>query len=460
MEFRLPDVGEGLEEAEIVTWLVAVGDTIRRDQPLVEILTDKSATELPAPSAGTITKLGPSEGDIVPVGTLLVVIDDGTEDSTAPEDSADSIAVNNTAVAPPLQTRDTTDTGEHLLLPTPAYVASDSNPSRVKASPSTRKRAAAFGLDLSAVAGTGPGGRITIGDVEEALANPDSSAPPLAAAAVAAGAVGAGAVVAGAQAPTPTERSSTSTSPIRRAANIAATSLGQMEAGTHPLRGIRRAISQNMTRAWSTIPHIHSIDEIDASALLDLRMRMKSLASDNGATLTPLAFLVAAVATALRTYPMVNASLDADTDTITVHEGVNIGIAVATDDGLVVPVIAEADTRSVLELGAEISRLSMAARTGSLTREDTLGGTCTISNYGSLGGSYALPIIRPPEAAIVGFGAVRERPWVSDGEVVARPTLPVVVGMDHRLIDGDLSTAFHRTILELLAEPLSLVLPW
>ncbi len=395
-EFALPDVGEGLHEAEIVQWLVAVGDDVGRDQPLVEILTDKSATELPSPVAGRVASIGPAEGDVVEVGTVLITINPKAPEHEQP--------------AQPTAPDHPNPTGTKVQ--------------RNRASPSTRRLAARRGIDLATVAGSGPGGRILATDLDRVGA---VTAPSPAADSVVTPVGGPGAI-------------------------------GWMEPGEHALRGVRRVIATTMAQAWSEIPHIHAIDELDATNLLDVRRRTRTGAGERGATLTPLAFLVAACARALRRYPMVNASIDAENGTITVHPDVHIGIAVATDAGLVVPVIRHADRLDVVTLGEEIARLSGSARANTLGGEEMRGGTFTVTNYGSLGGSYALPIIRPPEAAIIGFGAVKDRPIVVDGDVVARPTLPVVIGADHRLIDGDLSTAFHQHVIAQLSDPLALVL--
>lgn len=417
-EFRLPDVGEGLDQAEIVEWLVAEGDTVDRDQPLVEILTDKSQTQLPSPKAGVIKRLGFAEGDMAEVGQILVEFDGGAPDTTTPPPAS---------VPPNAQIRTSAGTVQTAA----SQPASNRRP---KASPVVRRRALDAGIDLASITGTGPGGRITVDDLDRAVAAP-TAAPPS----------------------TP----STPSAPIAPARPAANTTLGQMAPGRHQLRGIRRVTAESMTQALA-IPHIHGADEFDASALLSGRRRIKDLQPERAARLTPLAFFVMAVADGLRRYPMVNASIDtaldrADTGHIEVHESVHIGIAVATEAGLVVPVIRDADRRSLFDLAAEIDRLTSAARARTISAAEMQGGTCTITNYGSLGGRFATPMIRPPEAAIVGFGSIRERPIVVDGVVVARPTLPISIAVDHRLIDGDLMTAFQEHIIGLLTDPVALL---
>ncbi|MCP3910878.1 MAG: 2-oxo acid dehydrogenase subunit E2 [Actinomycetia bacterium] len=413
IEFRLPDVGEGLEEAEIITWLVAEGDEVTRDQPLVEILTDKSQTELPAPYAGQVTRLGGAEGDILKVGDLVATIDDGSDgDNTG---SGVAVGATNRAGSSP---------------PRPG--------GRPKASPVVRRRAGEAGIDLTEVVGTGPGGRILVTDLDSAVASAAQEPSP-APVAVPSPAHPTTPVVA----PTPAYR----TPPP-----------GPAEYGVHPLRGIRRVTAQHMERAWSQIPHIHGFDELDATELVATRQRLKTAAGPDAPNITLMALFVIAAARALCAHPLMNASIDTEAGTIAVHEDVHIGIAVATPDGLVVPVITHADRRGVVGMAAEIGRLSTSARDRSITSAELRGGTFTVTNYGSMGGRFAAPIIRPPEAGIVGFGAIKQQPMVVDGEVLARPTLPIVVGADHRLIDGDVSTSFQEHVVASLSDPTLLLL--
>ncbi len=414
--FRLPDVGEGLDRAEIVEWLVAEGDEVVRDQPLVEILTDKSQTQLPAPAAGVIASLGFAEGDMAEVGQVLVTYAGGSDEHTTP--------------TPTVEQPTTDDRGRSGPASPPAPTVRRTRP---KASPSIRKRALDAGVGLDEVAGTGPGGRITAADLDAHLA----AASPATVGPTAGGPV-----------------SIPAASGIAAPAVAPIAGLGVMPVGDHPLRGIRRVTAESMTRSWS-IPHIHGADELDATALLDTRRLIKDRTGST--SLTPLAFFVLAVARGLRRFPLMNASISVSSDdapgSIRVHEAVNIGIAVAGPNGLVVPVIPDADRRSLLELAEIIAGLASSARAGGVTTDQLRGGTFTISNYGSLGGRYATPIIRSPEVGIVGFGSIRERPFVVDGDVRARPTLPIAVAADHRLIDGDVMTAFQEHVIESLSHP-------
>ena len=423
VEFQLPDVGEGLEEGEIVSWLVAPGDTVRRDQPLVEVQTDKALVELPSPVAGQVVSLSFSAGDIVKVGQVLVVLEDGQGGDAAPSPSTAPVArrVSTPGVPAPagpyVDFPDATDLSASA--PAPAAVG------RPKAAPAVRKLALDRGVDLATVTGTGPGGRILATDVE-AAASPSATGVP-----------------------------DRGMSAVRNAGS--AGGIGWMEPGRHPLRGIRRVTAEAMARSWSEIPHLTTLDEIDATGLLSARRRL----ADAGIDATIGALLVAAVARGLRRYPMFNASLEVTSGdsggTIVIHPDCNIGLAVATADGLVVPVIRQADRRPLADLAAEVRRLTTAARNRRVEVAELRGGTFTISNWGAIGGRFATPLIRPPEVGIMGFGAIEQRPFVVDGEVKARPTLPWSLSADHRLIDGDVSTAFSEYVTGLLAEPIALL---
>ena len=409
--FHLPDIGEGLEDAEVVEWLVAPGEVVVRDQPLVEVLTDKASSELPSPVAGTILRLGASEGERIRVGALLIEIDDGSVDGATGALDPEMPPVDEGVATADPPTPDRPTTG------------------RAKAAPATRRLAIESGVDLATVTGSGPGGRITTDNVRAAAAADRTT------------------TAAGATAPpAPTAP------PIRP-------DLGQMPVGRHPLRGIRGVVARNMAASWSEIPHIHTMDELDASLLVDFRNRMRSMGRPGAELVTLLSVAAVAAARALRRFPMVNGHVEGHPgEDIVIPESVNLGIAVATDSGLMVPVVADADRLDLFTMSSAIARVADRARQGDLSASDLSGATFTITNYGSLGGRFATPIIPPGQGAILGLGAVAERPIVVDGAVVARPTLPVVLGADHRLIDGDLAEAFRRSIVDDLSEPLHLLM--
>jgi pyruvate dehydrogenase E2 component (dihydrolipoyllysine-residue acetyltransferase) len=379
IEFRLPDVGEGLGEGEIVSWRVKVGDRVARDQIIVDVQTDKSLVELPAPVDGVIAELGGQPGDILPVGAMLAVI----------------------------------DAGEATAAPAPAS-------RRVLASPATRKRAVALGVDLSQVQGSGPAGRVTKEDVEAAAS---AAGEPV-----------------GSEAEVPSPAVSAPSEPD--------------EIEIVPLRGLRRRIAQTMTQAWREIPHITDFREVNASELVRARARLRERL---GPQLTYLPLFIAAVATTLRRHPAMNASLDYAAETITYHRRCHIGLATATDDGLIVPVLRDADRKTLAEIAAEAAALAEAARSRGVTPAHTSGGTFTITNIGSYGAWLGTPVIRPPEAGIAGFGRIHDAVVAVDGVPAVRPLLPLVVAADHRLIDGHALSSFAADLATLLADPVLLL---
>ena len=424
MPYLLPDLGEGMAEAEIVRWQVAVGDHVTRDQIVVYVQTDKAEVELPVPASGTITALGAEVGDLVPVGgTLLEFVPDagatlpGTQVRAAAP--AASTAVAGTAVR------------------------GSAAASAVQAAPPVRKLARDLGVDLAAVAGTGPGGRVTAGDVR-AFRRSESAGDSA-------------------------ESTNSTNSPGDSAADstnstdsagAGSDSLGDSFRGNErrvALRGIRRAMAHNMAEAWRVVPHITLFDEIDARPLLAAHATARESLEGDALTLT--AFFVRAAVVALGVVPILNASLDEAADQIVYHDDCHMGIAVATDAGLTVPVLHDAHTRTLLELGREIARLTEAARAGGLSPETLRGATFTVTNFGTEGGRFATPIVRPPQVAILGFGAIRVRPVVADGEVVAAPTLPLSLSADHRIVDGHDATRFFEHVAALLADPEPLAEP-
>jgi pyruvate dehydrogenase E2 component (dihydrolipoamide acetyltransferase) len=414
--FRFTDVGEGLDEGEIVAWLVAVGDTVESYQPLVSVETDKSVVDLPSPVAGRVVALHGTPGDLVKVGSLLVEIESATAEVGGSTKAESLAAVSALA-------------GE---LPPPAPVAGG----RVKASPATRKLAVELDVDIALVTPTGPEGRVTVDDVRSASTS-TLQLDPLS---------------------LPTSAKSTQdVVSTRRLGGEPGQVGGSTVYGTQPLRGLRKRTAEVMAQSWSNVPHISSMEETDATELLAARDRLRKAMTD-GPKLTALAFAVKAAALALHRFPTMNASIDMTAGTMTLHQQVNIGLAVATNDGLVVPVLADADHRSLRSIAAEIERLTTAARQRTLKPTELRDGTFTITNYGSFGGTWGSPIIRPPEAGILGLGAIKPRPFVVDGQVVARSTLPLVVSADHRLVDGDVLGSFLMFVAGLLSDPVRMLL--
>jgi len=449
VEFELSDIGEGLEEAEIIRWLVEPGQSVQRDQPIVEVMTDKSNAELPAPVAGTIVSVQGSVGDIVRVGAVLAVIDPSevavpvsTASSPQPAATPSVATFQRAAQAQPPVKAERAEATHDAALPG----------NRPKASPATRRAAAQQGIDLSTIIGSGPGGRILLTDLDAPSIGTNAASAAQQAFPVA-DAVAPEVALAPEQAIAQPEPPVPHPTPPRRQAVPR-----PVADGTVALRGIRRAIAQNMHRSWSQIPHIHSFEHIDAEPLLALRAQLRNSGRAEFASITPLSLMVAAVRDAMAQFPQANASLDLEAETITNHAAINIGIAVAAPQGLVVPVVRDAAKLTLTAMVAEVRRLVDGARAGTLDRSEFVGGTVTITNFGSLGGEQALPLIRPPESVIFGFGSIAARPFVIGDQVVPRKTMNLVLGADHRLLDGDVVTGLLTHIARSLTAPINLAL--
>jgi pyruvate dehydrogenase E2 component (dihydrolipoamide acetyltransferase) len=386
-EFKLPDIGEGLAEAEVAKWLVKVGDHVVEDQPVLEMMTDKAAVEIPAPGAGVIVEQRVDEGAVVKIGAVLYVL----------ETEARIGAASNQA---PTHT-----TAEAATAPVPAPAGE----AGVLAPPAVRKLARELGVDLAQVRGSGPNGRISAEDVQRHGAAP--SAP---------------AVVAK---PTP--------------------------AGGErvPLRGVRRRMAETMAESSRTIAHVTGFHELDAGEFQAAYRRLRSEAEARGRRFPFDTLLVRAAAVALQRHPIFNSSLDVERMELVMHAQANIGVATATPDGLIVPVVANAGASSLDDLAVEVDRIAAAAREGRASVADLRGGTFTISNTGAWRGAQGTSLIRPPEVALVAFGRIEDRAVVRDGQVVARPIMPMSVTFDHRVIDGEQGLTFALTLRELIENP-------
>jgi pyruvate/2-oxoglutarate dehydrogenase complex dihydrolipoamide acyltransferase (E2) component len=431
LEFRLPDVGEGIATAEIITWLVAVGDQVSEHQDLVEIQTDKATVVIPCPANGVVARLCGEPGDTLDVGAVLAVIE---ADGAAPAAAASGNGAAEPAAGGP---------------PPPPAKAPAGVP---LAAPTTRKLARELGVALEGVDGSGPHGRILREDVERAAAG-------AAAAPGAAGSEGA-AVAPAAGAPGPPGEAA-----ARAARALAAPPARRTQSGTPgevvPLRGVRRTIAHALTRAWLEVPRIIDYREVDATALVRARASLRQRVLDRGdealaKALTPTPFAVRATVLAAREHPYVNASIDLEAEQITLHGHCHVGIAAAGPDGLTVPVVHDADTRTLAELAHEIAALSQAARERTLRPDQLAGPTITVNNFGALGTWMGTPIVRPPEVVNVGVGAIRDRVVAVDGAPVVRPTLVLSVAGDHRVLDGDGLGAFVEHVARLLEDPILL----
>jgi pyruvate/2-oxoglutarate dehydrogenase complex dihydrolipoamide acyltransferase (E2) component len=400
-EFRLPDVGEGLADAAIVRWVVPEGGALVRMEAMVEIETAKSTVEIPSPIDGVLLRHGAGEGENLDVGAVLAIID-----ASAPVAGPERAAAR----------------------------------SRVPAAPIVRRRAVAAGVDLADVAATGPSGRVLAADLEAHLRGLTSATP------------GSTAAPTPDSASTTAIRSSVASSPVT--APTAARPAGR-DNRVEPLSKMRLGIATALQRAWSEVPLITDLRDVDALALTTARASLKAEQPDAPLTFTAL-FAYAALA-ALRAHPKLNASLDIAAATVTYHGGVHLGIAVSVPDGLAVGVVRDADTMSLRTLADRIADIADRARSGRLTVEETTGATFTVSSYGQFGGWYGTPLVVPPQVAIAGFGPIKDTVVPVDGVPGVRPTLPLSVSADHRLIDGAELSTFCSHIERILAEPIRML---
>ncbi|WP_029090526.1 dihydrolipoamide acetyltransferase family protein [Brevibacterium album] len=485
--YHLPDVGEGLDEAEIISWKVSVGAEVVPDQVLAEVETDKSVVEVPSPIAGTVTALAGEPGDMVEVGAVFVEIalaeaGDGTAPAAGNPPSAQEAPAQG---APPsreapaglgAETSSATAAGDAASTPVAdraaASAESPTHRGRVLASPATRRAALDLGVDLREVRGSGPGGRVTKDDVLAAAqvcpAAADAAQTGLTAegAAASAGAATptsaeAGAVPSAASAAGASEEGTSATAGgFRTDAPVLPPAAGPRgEDETAPLRGLRRQIARNMTQSWQQVPHITDFREVDASGLVAARRAVNAhlAASGRGEKITYLPFLVRAVSIALAHSPKFNAALDMETERITYFGHRSIGLAVSTEAGLFVPVLKNSQALSLVGISQAAQALADRARARTITSEEMSGGTFTITNFGSYGGWLGTPIIRPPESAIAGFGRIADQVVAEDGAPVVRPILPVAVSADHRLIDGADMGAFLEQLTALLEDPVRML---
>ncbi len=427
-EFPLPDVGEGLAEAEIVRWLVAEGDAVRADDEIVEVETDKALVQITSPVTGTLVRHGAAEGQVVPVGALLAVFEDGTGTDAGAGDGADTPEASSTDGDVEAAASEATTSPAAAAT---SKAGTGAAPRKPKATPATRKLARQLGVDLTTVEGTGPAGRIVDADVQRAA---DGDAPSTAAPSSAEAP----------QRPAASREQGPAPEPVTPP---------EGEDRRVPMRGIRKAVSRTMTRSWETVPHINSMHEIDLQALTDLRAQLKQADRD-----IPLsAFLVKAAARALREFPVLNAEVDADAEEIVLKHRVNVGVAVDAPDGLIVPVIDDADVKSAAAIGRELRELAAQARDRTLPQERLRGGSFTVNNYGPLGGWFGTSLIKPPEVGIASLGPARDQVVPRDGEIVIRPVAVLSLAADHRVADGREVIGFCLAIRQALEAPAQLI---
>ncbi len=398
-EFKLPDIGEGVVEGEIIKWLISPGSVVAEDQPMVEVMTDKATVEIPSPVRGKVLKTIGAEGEVVEVGATMVVIETDEDGKSAAAEVANRTAAEVVASGPP---------------------PSSSPPSRSSrkalATPAVRKFAREQNIEINRVNGTGPGGRITREDIESYLRGPAPATP-------------------GAPAP---KRAASRPSPLQDVESI-------------PYRGLRKKIGDHLVASKRFAPHYTYVEEVDVTQLVELRKRYQELNPERRLTYLP--FLMKAVVRGLKAYPIVNSTLDEDQQVILLKKRYNIGVAVATDQGLIVPVVKDVDRKGLLQISDEIAELSEQARQGKVKLEDLRDGTFTITSLGFLGGVLATPVINYPEVAILGVHKISPRPVVRDGQIVIRQMMNLSASLDHRIVDGAVGAQFMHAVIPYIENP-------
>lgn len=442
-EFKLPDIGEGVTEGEIVAWHIKPGDVVKEDAPMVEVMTDKATVMITSPRAGKIVETRGDVGTIVVVHGVLVVYDvDGEATAAAPSHSVNGHASGNGAssTSEPAATA-VGDIKETLPGMTPSVASARGSGGALQgyfndkplATPATRKLARDMNVDLRSVPPTGPQGRVTKTDVEAFAKSPPSpphvaSAPPVA--------------------------------PLGHApVKIVAPSPAQSALEERvPFAGMRRKIAQKMAQSKNTAAHFTFVEECDVGKLKELRARLKPRAEAEGVKLSFLPFIVKAVVAGLKKHPILNTALDETTNELAFRKYYNIGMAASTDAGLMVPVIKDADRKSLLDIARDVARLAADAKSGKAKVEDLQGSTFTITSLGADGGLFATPIINFPEVGILGIHQIKQKPVVRDGQIVVGEVMLVSLSFDHRIVDGHVGAAFAYDVIRWLEDPEKLFL--
>jgi len=403
MDFKLADIGEGTVEGEIVKWLVDEGDVVIEDQPLVEVMTDKANVEIPSPVDGTVRQIPWKVGDVVPVGSTLVVLD--ASGAPAPSNGAGAPEPSAPAAAP-------------AAVQAPAAAAPASDPAsrkRVLATPATRAFARKQGVDIGQVPGSGPNGRVTKDDIR-AFASGGSAAP----------------------APIP----------------VPALARGSEELEERiPMAGVRRVIARQMLLSVQSAAHFTYVEEVDMTELVALKDWAKDEGAKHGVKITFLPFIIKAVVQALREFPMLNSALDEQANEIVLKKYYHIGVATQGPNGLMVPVVKDCDRKTALQIAADLADVSERARQGKAHPDEMKGSTFTITSLGKLGGVLATPILNHPEVAILGVHAIKNRPVVRGDEIVVAPVMNLSCSFDHRIVDGFEGAMFVQRVVELIEDP-------
>ena len=442
-EVKLPDIGEGVTEGELVKWLVKVGDVVEADQAVAEVMTDKATVEVPSPFKGVVKELKAAEGDVIPVETTILMLEQGAGSTAQPAKSESSLQKSASQSAPqaarvatpPSVSLPSMNGPAQGGLETYAEVFPPAADSRVLATPSTRRLARELNVDINQLSGTGLAGRVTREDVIHSSK-------------------GAGALSG------PQVANGSTLSALQKPAIPVPSYQGQPGAAEErvALRGIRKKIAENLQMAKQVIPHFTLMEEIKVSALSQVRAQAKEAGEKYGVKVTYLPFVMKALVATMREFPMFNASIDDQAQEIVYKKYFNIGFAADTPNGLVVPVVKSVDQKTTLQIAAEINELAKKARDGKLALEEMKGATITITNIGSVGGTYATPIINHPEVAILGMYKLQHKPVWNGKEFVPEQVMNYTITCDHRLIDGAVAANFMKAFASRIENPSRLFL--
>ncbi|GIR34106.1 MAG: dihydrolipoamide acetyltransferase component of pyruvate dehydrogenase complex [Methanobacteriota archaeon] len=417
--FKLPDIGEGVVEGEVVEWMVSMGDTVKEDDPILSVMTDKATVEIPSPVDGKVSKIIGEPGDILPVGEVCIEFEvegAGNSDSTSEATTAEAPSPEPEAKSEPVETKPQPVPEPVVEAVAPAAPVARAAGTKALASPAVRQRAREANVDLQLVAGSGPGGRISHADLDRHIAGGASGA--------------------------------TSFAPVGATTKVKMT-------GTEEIKviGLRRKIADSMMASYSTIAHFSYFEEVDITALEELRQHLNSTRPEGAPKLTYLPFIMQALVKALRESPECNALFDDEANVVTRHQAINLGIATQTDRGLYVPVVKHVEAMDIWQSAVEMVRVTSATREGKATAEELTGSTFTITSLGRLGGLGATPIINKPEVGILGVHNAKERAVVRNGQIVVRRMMNLSSSWDHRVVDGHDGATLVQRVKTLLENP-------
>lgn len=423
-EFKLPDLGEGVAEGEIVKWLVNEGDTVSEDQPMVEVMTDKATVQIPSPAKGKISRILAKQGQTAKVGDVLVTLDEDDSGVQSKASTRQGESLRSAQAASP------------VTIPAQAQLVPKSPAAGIVATPATRKLARDLSVDIGSITGTGPAGRITEDDVRRAVEGRKApgqimqTAPQI-----------------------PVQKFTTQSQ-----ATISTTTAGSARAPSQledriPIHGIRKRIAEKMAKSLHTTAQVTHIDEVDFTELIALREKLKPIAEEQGVKLTFMPFIMHAAVSSLKDSPYFNASIDDEKQEMIVKHYYNIGFATDTPNGLIVPVVKDVDRKTIFQVARELTDLSEKARSGRISLDEIQGGTFTVTNIGTLGGLMSTPIINTPEVAILGVHKIQKRPVVRENQIVIRDMCYLSLSFDHRIVDGADGARFTTRLISILENP-------